>query len=62
MLFPEIESLPNLRSAALYQVFAIGIRRLVVDHELDDLLGPVVAPMALDQSIDRCFHLKQFGS
>jgi len=55
MLFPKIESLPNLRSAALYQVLAIGIRRLVVDHELDDLLGPVVAPLAL-------FHLKQFGS
>jgi len=33
-----------------------------MDHELEDLVGPVVATVMFDQSIDGGFQLKQFGS
>jgi len=62
MLSSEIELFPDLWSAALDEVFAVGIGRRVVDHELDYLLSPVVATMTFDQPIDRCFDLKQFDS
>jgi hypothetical protein len=39
MLSPEMEFFPDLWAAAFDEIFAIRIGRLVVDHELGDLLG-----------------------
>ena len=62
MLFPQPKELPDLCTTTLDEILAIGIRRLVMDHELDDLLGPVVATVALDQAINRRLDLKQLGA
>jgi hypothetical protein len=46
MLFAEMKFLPDLWASALDEVLAIGIRRLVVDDELGDLVGPIIATVA----------------
>jgi hypothetical protein len=43
MLFADMEFLPDLWPGALDELLTIGIRRLVVDHELRNLVGSVVA-------------------
>jgi hypothetical protein len=59
MLSPTMEFSPNLWTTPFDEVLAIRIGWLVVDHELGYLLGPVLATIAFDQAIDRCFNLKQ---
>ena len=62
MLSPETEFLPDLWATTLDEILAIGVGGLVVDHELGDLVSPVVATVAFDQAIDSCFELKQLRS
>ena len=62
MLFAEAKFLPDLRAASFDEVLAVGIGRLVVDDELDDLVGPVSATMLFDQAIDRRSDLQQPGT
>jgi hypothetical protein len=60
----EDEALPDLRTTALDEILAVGV---VVDHELDDFIGPIavavliaIAPtVLLDEAIDRRLDLKQ---
>jgi len=47
MLLPELMELLNSRTTTLDGVFAVGIGRFVVDHQLDDLVSPIIATMPL---------------
>ena len=62
MLFAKVESLPDLRAATLDEIFAVGVRLLVVDYELNDLVGPIVAAMPFDKSIDGGLDFEQLSA
>ena len=60
MLFAQIEAFPDLGAAALDEVLAVW--GCGVDHELGDLLGPIIATVVFDEPIDSRFELTQLHS
>jgi len=56
MLLPEAEALPDLRTAALDEVLPI---RVIVDHQVADLIRPVAIAMFVDKPVDCRFDFTQ---
>jgi hypothetical protein len=55
MLLSKSETIPDLRTTTLNEVFAVGV---VVYPQVDHLLGPIAFAVSLDEAIDRRLDLK----
>ena len=62
MFSAEMKFLPDLWATTLDEILTIRIGRLIVNHELGNLLSPILATVAFDQPIDSGFDLKELGS